>query len=41
MLNNKGPNMDARYGPRCTPTKTSSQELKSEFILVLCLRFDR
>ena len=37
MLNNKGPNLD----PCGTPHKISSQELKSEFILVLCLIFDR
>ena len=35
MLNNKGPNMD----PWGTPNKICSQELKSEFILVLCLRW--
>ena len=35
MLNNKGPNMDL-WG---TPNEISSQELKSEFILVLCLRW--
>ena len=36
-LNNKGPNRD----PWGTPDKTSSHELKSEFMLVLCLRFGR
>ena len=33
MLNNKHPN---KY-----PNKISSQQLKSEFILVVCLRFER